>query len=352
MSSPIEPVKLMIDSETGDRFLVYSTAKGLRLDIRFEGESLWMTQAQIGELFGKDQSLISKHINNIIKDGELEAESNMQKVHIAPASKPTTLYSLDMVISIGYRVSSSQATLFRRWATGVLVQYAKKGFVVDSIRLKSKDAGDRIAELRDVIRDLRSDEANVYRELRQICSMCQDYVAGSTAATRFFQHTQAKLVFAVTSQTPAEIVSSRADHRQLNMRLTNWSNERIRKEDVSTSKNYLADAEIRELNRLTTILLDVFEDQLDLGRLIVMADTERLLDQQLQQLGRTVLSSGGSIKSEDAKRLAEQEYVSFTELQKAQRHALADQSIDDLAKAAKELPKGKGRSQRRSPPRE
>ncbi|WP_370677358.1 RhuM family protein [Pleomorphomonas sp. PLEO] len=122
-----EPVHLVEDESTGDRFLVYSTPKGLRLDVRFEGDTLWMTQAQISQLFGRDVSTISRHIANVIEEGELDEGSNLQKVQIAGSAKPVTLYSLDMVISVGYRVSSTQATLFRRWATGVLVQYARKG---------------------------------------------------------------------------------------------------------------------------------------------------------------------------------------------------------------------------------
>lgn len=131
-----EPVRLLEDTETGDRFLVYATSKGLRLDIRYEGETLWMTQAQIAELFGRDQSVISRHIQNILEDGELEEESNMQKMHIAGSTRPVTFHNLDVVISVGYRVSSAQATVFRRWATGVLVQFAKTGFVVDSARCR------------------------------------------------------------------------------------------------------------------------------------------------------------------------------------------------------------------------
>jgi len=116
----MEPVRLTEDEATGDRFIVYGTDKGLRLDIRYEGEALWMTQAQIGQLFGRDQSVISRHIANIIAENELPEEGNMQKVHIAGSTRPVTLHSLDMVISVGYRVSSAQATVFRRWATGVL----------------------------------------------------------------------------------------------------------------------------------------------------------------------------------------------------------------------------------------
>ena len=167
----LEPVVLQEDERTGDRFLVYSTDKGLQLDIRYDGDALWMTQAQIAELFGRDVSTISRHISNIVDEGELD-ESNLQKAQIASSTKPITLYSLDMVISVGYRVSSAQATLFRRWATDKLVQFATKGFVIDSNRLKQPENADRIAELREIIRDIRSDEANVYRELRRICAMC------------------------------------------------------------------------------------------------------------------------------------------------------------------------------------
>ncbi|MEZ5841226.1 MAG: RhuM family protein, partial [Hyphomicrobiales bacterium] len=124
----IEPVHLQEDDETGDRFLVYGTDRGLRLDIRFEGETLWMTQAQIGQLFGRDVSTISRHIANVFSEGELEEPGSLQKVQTT-LGRPVTLYNLDVVISVGYRVSSVQATVFRRWATGVLVQYARKGFV-------------------------------------------------------------------------------------------------------------------------------------------------------------------------------------------------------------------------------
>jgi hypothetical protein len=166
-----EPVVLQEDATTGARFLVYGTDKGLRLDIRYEGESLWMTQAQIADLFGRDVSVISRHSKNIVEEGELTEETSLQKMQISPA-RLTTLYSLDMVISVGYRVSSKQATLFRRWATEKLVQFATKGFVIDAPRLKHPENADCITELREIIRDIRSDEANVYREVRQICAMC------------------------------------------------------------------------------------------------------------------------------------------------------------------------------------
>ncbi|MEO3997255.1 RhuM family protein [Mesorhizobium sp. CAU 1732] len=343
------PVRLVEDAETGDRFLVYAAKSGPRLDIRFEGETLWMTQAQIAELFGVDRSVVTKHLSNLYQEGELEAEGTSAKiaqVRFEGARQITRLlehYNLDAVISVGYRVSSGQATVFRRWATSVLVQFAKKGFVVDAARLKQPDNSGRIAELRDIIRDLRSDEANLYRELRNICAMCQDYDPASSAAHEFYRRTQANLVFAVTSHTPAEIVADRADHAAEHMGLQTWPNDNIRKTDVAVSKNYLTPPEVRELNRLTTILLDIFEDQLDLGRLVIMQDAQDLLDRQLEQLGRPVLRSGGSTKSSDARRKAEAEYEKFDQSRKIERQNDADGRIAALAKEAKGLPRTSGR---------
>ncbi len=334
----IEPVHLTEDPETGDRFLVYGTDKGLRLDIRYEGDTLWMTQAQIGQLFGRDVSSISRHINNIFEEGELSESTSLQKVQTT-SGRPASMYNLDVVISVGYRVSSAQATVFRRWATSILVQFAKKGFVVDAPRLKQPENVNRVAELREIIRDIRSDEANVYSELRRICAMCQDYDGTTEAAREFYQRIQAKLIYAVTSHTPAEIVSSRAKHTSENMGLQTWPNDNIRKADVVVSKNYLFETEVKELNRLTTILLDIFEDQLDLGRLVVMLDASNLLDTQLHQLGRTVLKTGGSVTALHAKRVAEEQYEKFDRQRKLERQREAQERIATLAREARKLPK-------------
>lgn len=335
MSNPSDgPLQLEEDESTGDRFLVYASGKGMRIDIRFEGETLWMTQAQIAQLFGRDVATISRHISGILEEGELDEATSLQKTQRS-LGRPANLYSLDMIISVGYRVSSAQATIFRRWATSILVQYARKGFVVDSIRLKQPDMADRFTELREIIRDIRSDEANVYRELKRICSLCQDYDGSAQAAQIFFQQTQAKLIYAVTSQTPSEVVMSRADSGTPNMGLQSWSHDNLRKADTTVSKNYLTEAEVRELNRLTTILLDIFEDQADLGRLVAMSDAKRLLDEQLQGLGRVVLRDGGRVSAEAAKAKAEAEYSRWKDRQKALRHAQTDAALAELASQAR-----------------
>lgn len=333
------PVQLVEDEDTGDRFLVYGTEKGHRLDIQYRGETLWMTQAQIAELFGRERSVITKHIAGILEDQELEEQNNVQKMHIVNSKKKVALYSLDMVISVGYRVSSKQATVFRRWATQTLVQFATKGFVVDKIRLKQPGNADRIKELREIIRDIRSEEANLYAELQAICAMCQDYASGSNEWLRFYQHTQAKLVYAVTSQTPSEIIAGRSDHTQANMGLATWPNDNIRKGDVTISKNYLAEGEIRELNRLTSILLDIFEDQVEIGRLVTMHDAETMLAARLTDLGRVVLSDGGSVNAVAAKAKAQGEYNSFKSKQKTLRKNKVDAEIAKLRSEARDLPK-------------
>lgn len=334
--SDMEPVHLQEDEITGDRFLVYGDGTGLNVEISYEGDRLWMTQAQIAELFGRDVSTISRHIANILDEGELD-ESNLHKTQIASSTKPVTFYSLDMVISVGYRVESKQATMFRKWATEKLVQFATKGFVIDAARLKSPENRDRVAELKEIIRDIRSDEANVYRELRAICAMCQDYDRTSPVWRDFYRNTQAKLIYAVCSNTPAEILRLRADAGRPNMGLQNWPNENIRKADVGTSKNYLAEGEIRELNRLTTILLDIFEDQADIGRLTSMAQAGELLDGQLSNLGRVVLRSGGSVLMTEAAKHAGREYEKYKAAQRQLRHDQADRDIAAIKAAHKEL---------------
>jgi len=333
-----EPVRLFED-QAGDRFLIYTTQSGVRVELRYTGDALWMTQAQMSELFGRDVSVISRHIANVFDEGELEEPGNLQFVQIARSTKPVALYSLDMILSVGYRVSSAQATLFRRWATGVLVRFATKGFVVDTERLRDSGDADRIAELRETIREIRSSEANVYAELRRICSMCQDYDPSSEAAREFYRQTQAKLFYAVVNRTPSELLIGRADAEKPNMGLQSWPKDEIRQQDALVAKNYLASPELKELNRLTTILLDIFDDQLDIGRLTTMSDAARLLDQQLRNLHRLVLTHGGQIPHHRAEARAKSEYQRFNERRRAVRAADTQAEIVSLKQADKQLPK-------------
>lgn len=339
MADSVEPVHLIEQAETGDRFLIYTDDKGVRVDLRYDGDALWMTQGQMAQLFGRDVSVISRHITNILEEGELNEETSLQKLQTSPLGRPGTLYSLDMVISVGYRVSSAQATVFRRWATSVLVRFATSGFVVDVERLKEAGQQDRIAELRDIIRDIRSAEANVYAELRRICSMCQDYDPKAGAAREFYQQTQAKLFYAVVNQTPSEILIGRADGSHETMGLQTWPKAEIRKADALTAKNYLAPGEIRELNRLTSILLDIFEDQLEVGRLTTMSEARTRLDDSLRNVGRVVLAHGGQVAAHRAKAAAERAYETFDQRRRLMRQADTADELAALKAAAKTLPK-------------
>lgn len=343
----LEPVHLQEDEQTGDRFLIYGTDSGVKIELRYEGDTLWLTQPQIAELFGVTRQSVNAHLNNIYEEGELDREATCKEIlqvrdeGAREVARKTLIHNLDAIIAVGYRVSTKQGTLFRRWATDKLVQFATRGFVIDAPRLKNPDQQDRVAELREIIRDIRADEANVYRELKQICSMCQDYDGGSDDWQTFYRNTQAKLVYAVCSNTPAEVVRSRADASAHNMGLQTWPNDNIRKSDVIISKNYLAPAEVRELNRLTTILLDIFEDQMDIGRLKLMAEVTEILDKQLANLGRVVLRGGGRVAMADAKRFAETQYGKFKAQQKAIRHAQADEAIARLKQEQKALSKSR-----------
>lgn len=339
-----EPVRVFESEGGGDRFLIYGTARGTRVELKFDGDALWMTQAQMAELFGRDVSVISRHVAAVLSEGELDEATSLQKMQTNGLGRPGILYSLDMVISVGYRVSSAQATLFRRWATAVLVRFATSGFVVDSERLKSGSELDRIAELREIIRDIRSAEANLYAEIRNICSMCLDYDPKSEAWRDFYRNTQAKLCYAVTNLTPAQVIVSRADAGTENMGLQTWSGDHVRSADVTVAKNFLRPPEIKELNRLTDILLSIFEDQLDIGRLTTMAQATALLDKQLRDLGRIPLQHGGEVSKERADAEAKRQYKLFDSRRRAKEKARVDREYAELKNTAKSLPRTRKRS--------
>jgi hypothetical protein len=300
----------------------------------------------MAEMFGISRSGITRHIGRIVSEGELAEDGNVHLMYITAGKKQTKLYSLNMMISVGYRVESKQGTLFRIWATDKLVQYLTKGFVVDAPRLKEPGEADRVAELRDIIRDIRSSEANVYAELRRICALCSDYDSASEDARKFYQRMQAKLYWAVVSYTPAMVLKDRADAEQPNMGLQSWSKENIRQEDAVVAKNYLAGGELEELNRLTTILLDIFDDQLRIGKLTLMSEAEALLDKQLKNLSRAVLTHGGSVSADAAKAHAKAEYKKFDDQRRALRAETRQTELAELKSASAALPKASRKSKK------
>lgn len=342
------PLKVLEDADTGHRFLVYTNKDGVEAELRFDGEEPWFTQLQIAEIFGVDVKTANHHIVKFQEDGELNP-ATIRKFEIVRQEGTRTVtreiehYGLDVAFYVGYRVNSAEGRLFRKWATNVLVQMATKGFVVDVRRMKEPEAQDRVAELREVLQDIRSDEANMYREVRAICATCSDYDPGAKASENFFKRAQAKIVYAVTSRTPAMLLMERADADEPNMGLRTWSSQNIRKSDVTVSKNYLQPVETEELNRVTSLLLDYLLDQLKLGRIATISDAEKAFDTLLKTSGRAVLEGGGQVRSTTATAHATEQYRLFSEKQKALRHEEADKVVGALIEKVKKLPKTKKR---------
>ena len=337
-----EPIPLVEDETTGSKFLVYATGRGVNVDFQVESGTFWATQQQMADAFGVSRPNITMHLQSIFKDGELFEEAVCKdSLRTARDGKvySTKLYDLNALISVGYRVGGKHGTMFRIWATDKLLRFLTKGFVVDADKLKRPDEYDRVAELRDIIRDIRAAEANVYAELRRICAMCRDYDPASVASREFYSRMQAKLYWAVTSHTPSMVVLSRASAAAPNMGLKNWPNTEIRKADVGNAKNFLGNSELTELNRLTTILLDIFDDQTSIGKLTLMSEASSLLDSQLRGLNRAVLTHGGYVSHDDAERHAKGEYEKFDAQRRAFRAAAYEKEIEALKVSGAALPK-------------
>jgi hypothetical protein len=205
------------DAKTGNELVLYHTAKGQRIRARYDGATLWMTIAEVAHLFGRSVSVITRHIANVVEEGELPAANNLQKMQVNTRGKPPTLCSLDMIISVGYRVSSKEATQFRIWATSVLKEFIVKGFALDDERLAEPEQRDHFVGLRERIAKIRASEAMVYAELKRIFTMCGDYDPKASQTGRFFASVQNKLHNAITSQTAAEIIKARANADERDM---------------------------------------------------------------------------------------------------------------------------------------
>jgi len=318
-----EPVRLTEDEDTGDRFLLYATDAGVEVQLRYDGGELTMTQPQMADLFGVTRQNINLHLKNVYEEGELEREATskdslqVRQEGTRRVRRAVTAYTLDAIIAVGYRISSRQGTLFRKWATDKLVRFATKGFVVDTARLSDPDAADHFRELRELIRDIRASEANVYKEVMRICSLCSDYADRTGAESgRFFSAVQNKLHYAVTGMTGAEIRMARADAALPAVGLTSWSGTRPTQNDVMTAKNFLGEAEIRDLNRTTGMLLDYFEQELDLGRLVTMADAEAKVDMFIRNNERALLAGAGSVSKAAADAHAKGQYRMYKEEQR------------------------------------
>lgn len=308
-----------------NELIIFSSESGnTRVECRFEGETLWLSQAQMADLYGKDVRTINEHLSNIYDEGELAKDSTIRKFRIVrmegnrEVSREIDHYSLEAILAIGYRVRSTRGTQFRKWATSTLQEYLKKGFVMDDERLKNptiahSSAPDYFDELLERIRDIRASERRVYLRVREIFAMAADYEPSLPETTRFFQFIQNKLHYAATGMTAAEIIATRANARLPNMGLTNFKSNEVLKADVTVAKNYLTEAEIQSLNRIVNMWLDFAEDQAERRKQVFLNDWADKLDQFLEFNDRAVLEGAGSITKKQADEKAKLEYDAFAQ---------------------------------------
>ena len=328
--------------ENTGNILIYQTEKGdTKIDAYFNDETIWMSQKSIAELYQTTPQNITTHIKNIYGDGELDENSTcknylqVQNEGIRSVQRTIKVYNLSLILAIGYRVRNNIGMHFRNWASSVLSEYMKKGFALNDERLKNpKQFGaDYFDELLERIRDIRASEKRVYLKVRDIFATSIDYDPKSEQADKFFKTVQNKLHYSVHGHTAPELIVERANSSKDNMGLTSFKGSKVRKSDVTIAKNYLNKEEIDNLNRIVTMYLDYAEDQARQHIPMHMSDWEQRLNVFLQFMGRTVLSTNGTVTREEADDFAKKQYELFDKHRKTLEHNAV--VIDDLP----ELPK-------------
>lgn len=327
-------------ADNSSDIIFYSTPEGnIRVEVMYAGETFWLTQKRMAELFDVDRSVISKHLQNIFATQELEEASVCANfAHTAADGKTyqTNFYNLDAIIAVGYRVNSRQATQFRIWATKTLREFIIKGFVLDDERLKQgkRFGKDYFDELLERIREIRASERRFYQKITDIYEQCSiDYQKDADITQTFFKTVQNKLHWAITGKTAAEIVAERAKSSEPNMGLQTWKNApqgKILKSDVSIAKNYLIEKEIKELERIVSMYLDYAENQAARQIPMKMADWVQKLDAFLQFNEYKVLKDAGKVSHEVAKKLAEGEYEKFRVIQDKNFESDFDKEVKKL----------------------
>ncbi len=314
--------------------LLYPTEDGAaRFYLRAEGASVWLSQLELAELFQTSVPNINIHIKNVLAEGELQAGATIKDDLIVRSEggrqvrRPLKLYSLDMILAVGYRVKSLRGTQFRQWATTHLKQYLVKGFVMDDERLKDPIGWDYFDELLERIRDIRTSEKRFYQKVRDLFALSVDYGDNMDAAGQFFAIVQNKMLYAVARKTAAEIVVERADPGQPNMALTTWKAGRVRKTDVIVAKNYLDATEIAELNRIASMFLDYGEDRASQRQNLRMGDWRQYVDRFVEFNERPLLKTAGSISHERMQQIVHERYAEF-DAKRRQAEALAADAED------------------------
>lgn len=331
-----------MDSE----IMLYQSEDGqTKVEVRMEGETVWLTLNQLVELFQKAKSTISEHIKNVFEENELPMnDATVRKFRTVQTEGERTVerdleyYSLDVIISVGYRVKSHRGTQFRIWATQRLKEYIIKGFTLDDERLKRAGQMNYFDELLARIRDIRSSEKVFYQKVKEIYATSIDYAENSQTTQEFFKIVQNKLLWAVSKQTAAEIIAGRADAEKPNMGLTTWAGAKVRKGDVTTAKNYLNEDEITALNLLVEQYLAFAEAQAQQRKPMYMKDWVKRLNDILTINEREVLEHAGRITRELADEMAGKEYERFKAKQQALEQA---ESLKELEADLKKLGGGK-----------
>ena len=338
--SPKRPVS------PGGELLLYQAEDGqTRVQCRFDEQTIWLSQAAIGELYQTSKANISIHLKKIFAEGELKEEA-VVKSHLTTAADGKSYavrhYRLEAVLAVGFRVRSPRGTQFRQWATARLEEYLRKGFTLDDERLKNPPGPgvpDYFDELLERIRDIRASEKRVYLQVRNILALAADYDSTAAEAHEFFQTVQNKLHFSVTRQTAPELIAERADATRPNMGLTAWKGAVVRKADVTVAKNYLNETEIAELNRIVVMFLDYAEDQARRRKQVFLRDWRLKLDEFLRFNERVVLPGLGSVSREQADRIAQEQYSRFEERRRSEAELAAEAALNQQLQAiTKHLP--------------
>lgn len=333
------------------QFVIYQSEDGqIKLDVRFVDETVWLTQQQLAELFQTSRTNVVEHIQHIYEEGELEATATCREFRqvrtegTREVARNMVFYNLDMTLSVGYRVKSAVATRFRIWVTQQLREYIVKGFLLNDERLKNPDQPfDYFEELTRRIQDIRTSERRFYQKITDIYATSVDYDPTQAESISFFQTVQNKMHWAITGQTAAEIIHTRADKNQPNMGLTSWRGGKVRKTDVSIAKNYLNADELAALNNLVEQYLVFAEGQAMRRVPMTMNDWIAKLHGFLTINDRDILTHAGKISHEVAKAFAESEYENFNKDQIAK----ADQLESDFDQAMRRLPKPKAAKQKK-----
>ncbi len=292
--------------------VMYQTEDGLtKIEVEFENDTAWLSQSQMAELFQRDRTVISKHIKNIFEERELDEKSNVQNLHVANSDKPVMYYSLDVIISVGYRVKSIRGTQFRIWANGILKEYLRKGFAMNDDLLKQAGGGGYFKELLERIRDIRSSEKVFYRQVLDLFATSEDYNANSPEAAKLFKVIQNKMHWATHGHTASELIFERADSNKPFMGLTTFKGKRPTKNEVDNAKNYLTEQELGVLNRLVSAYLDLAEIKALRGEKMKMRDWLVQIDAFLTMTRSEVLNSAGTVSQIEAQAKAEAEYIKY-----------------------------------------